>query len=275
MHAVLRAPLTRFVALGALLFGMDLAMRQRDEPVHARRIEVSPELVEALRERVRERSGHEPEAAAVDDAIASFVREEILYREALALGLDRGDLVVRRRLVQKMELLLDASGELGEPSDAELEAWRAAHAEELRQPARSTVEHVPLARDADAATIERTRSALAAGAAPRGLGVPMPEGRRLVARTDAELDRSFGLGCSAQIASLPVGTWSRPIEGRAAVHVVRVEQREPARDPSLAEVRERVLRGWRDEQREQAATTAMDDLEARWEIAVDRGTASE
>jgi peptidyl-prolyl cis-trans isomerase C len=258
-------PLVRFVVLGAIVFVLDRALRPEErEP---RRIEITPAFAAAMARREAGRLGHPPSDAELEAAIDAFVREEVLYREAIELGLDRGDLIVRRRLVQKMELWLDAQARDEAPSDEELEAWRRAHASELREPRRTSLE---LAFFADGSR-ERAEAALEEGVGA-ATGDPFAHGRTLTARTDAQLDSTLGEGAAEAIASMPIGTWSGPIQGRAGLFVIRPIERREAREPPLAEVRDRARSELELAARERARARRTEELALRWEVVrADRG----
>lgn len=248
-------PLVRFAAIGALVFAIDHALRPSE-----RRIEITPEFAEAMARRELERAGETPSEARVEAAIARFVREEALYREAIELGLDAGDLIVRRRLVQKMELWLDARTEEIDPSERELAAWYSANEASLREPPRTSLELVLCRGDGS-----EERAALEAGAEPAGVGVPSPHGRRLALRTDAQIDALLGDGVAAHVTPLDIGAWSPPIGGRG-IWIVRPTQRVPGRSRSLDEVRERARREVIDERRERAREDAIEEIVARWTV---------
>jgi hypothetical protein len=138
------------------------------------------------------------------------VREEVYYREALALGLDRDDAVIRRRLRQKMEFLSEGAAASVAPDEAALVAHHAAHPERFAEPPRITFRQVLLA---DAGEAEAARAALAGGADPEvGRGGLLPE--VMEAAGEAAVDGAFGPGFFARIAALPGaagrGRWRRP-----------------------------------------------------------------
>lgn len=133
VQTLLREPLLHFLALGAVIFGADRALAGPAGDDDPRRLHVSADMVEVLVTRHIEKTGRPPDAPTRAALVDELVRGEVLQREARALGLDRGDLVVQRRLAQKMEFLLESQAELVPPTDAELRAWRDAHPERYRR----------------------------------------------------------------------------------------------------------------------------------------------
>jgi hypothetical protein len=127
------------LVLGVLLF----ALHRRVAPPRAsEEIVVTPDAVAGMREDFKRRTGRMPSATDEKNMIDAYVADEVLVREALALGLDRGDVIIRRRLIQKMEYLLENTEPVPDPTDAELEAFIAAHPERYATPARVTFTHV-------------------------------------------------------------------------------------------------------------------------------------
>jgi peptidyl-prolyl cis-trans isomerase C len=267
-RAWLGEPLVRFVLLGLLVFAIDRALRVR-EPAPPLEIEITPAFAQGLAERIARRSGHAPSEEQIEAAIASYVREEALYREAIALGLDSGDLIVRRRLVQKLELYLDARTDAREPSDRALEAWLEAHLETLRQPARTSLELAFFSGADASARAAEAREAIERGTDPSTLGQPFVLGRTLTLRTDAQLDAALGASMATAIAQVPLGSWSAPLDGSAGFFLVRPSARLPSHEPSLDEVRQEARRECLEDERERAREAAIDAIVSRWRVVRD------
>ena len=138
-----REPLVHFAVVGALVFAIERATAQPEaEPP----IVISEDFVAALEQENRQRSGRDADRIERAGLIARFVREEALFREASRLGLDRGDVIVRRRLIQKMEFLLRGGVDVPEPTDDELEQYLAEHRAELARGPRVEFTHVFFSR---------------------------------------------------------------------------------------------------------------------------------
>jgi hypothetical protein len=292
----LRAPLLHFVAGGAVLFWV-VHVRARETPAP---IVVTAGDVARLRADYTRETGLE--ATPNDEAalVEKTIREEILFREAVArgldrwdrsvrnwlveqmrvlsdddappdrlyerarsLGLDRTDLVVRRIVVQKMRLVAARSGERP-PTDAELAAYYAAHREEYRAPERVTFWHV-FVRDEAAA--EALRALSPEVAARRSDSFPVPP--HAIAQAPSDVAKLFGADVAAAVARAPRGAWSAPVRSASGVHLVWVEAREPGAPPPLAAVRERIVERWQDEQRTLRLGALLGELARRYPLEVE------
>jgi peptidyl-prolyl cis-trans isomerase C len=264
----LREPLVHFVVLGVAVF----AVHRWVAPPESRRIVLSAAMIDGLRQDHVRRYGTPPTADEEAALIQRFIDNEVLYREALALGLDRGDIVVRRRLVQKMEFLTEDSEPVPDPTDAELQAYLHAHAEQYSVPARITLTHVFIGTDRHgsrtAADAAQLRQQLVAGADPRGLGDPFLPGHEFVSKTPAELQAIFGPAFAEPVMALPLGEWSQPLASSYGLHLVRLRARSDGHQASLDEVRTEVSRDWRAERRDQANRLALARLRQRYDIQV-------
>src|SRR5262245_12825913 len=132
MKAWLREPLLHFLVIGAALFGLYRLVGGAEQG--PREIVVSEAQVEALAQNFSRTWMRPPTAAEVRGLVDDYVKEEIYYREAIALGLDRDDTVIRRRLRQKMEFVSDDVAATREPTEADLAAFLESNAESFADP---------------------------------------------------------------------------------------------------------------------------------------------
>ena len=265
----LRDPLVVFVLLGIGVFALDgwLAGGETARPV----IEITLDEVERLRARWIAQWGREPTGDELQTLVNEAVDEEILYREAQRLGLDRDDAIVRRRLAQKLTFILEDAGETGPPSEAAVEEYYARHAERYRRPGRTTFDHVFLSGDSrtdpagDAtALLAEVRAGEAGGW--RQLGDPFMLARSYADRSDQEIAGLFGRRFAEAVAGLPVGGWNEPVESTYGMHLVRVNGRAASRAPALAEVRDRVVADLREERRRERSVAAYQALRDDYEV---------
>ena len=274
----LRDPLVVFVLLGGGVFAADgwLAGRETARPV----IEITPDRVDRLRARWIAQWGREPTASERRTLIEQAVDEEILYREAKRLGLDRDDAIVRRRLAQKLTFLLEDAGGAGPPAEEEVAEYYARHAERYRRPGRTTFDHVFLSGDGrtdPAGDAEALLAALRAGGDGgwRRLGDPFMLARAYADRSGREIAALFGNAFADAVSELPVGGWHGPVESTYGRHLVRVNGRTASRSPALAQVRERVAADLREDLRRERGRAAYRELRGLYEVRLPAANAAE
>ena len=251
-------PLLRFAVLGAALFALDRWRTTTRAPTASGRdIVLSRDFVAGLRAGLWRERGREPGEAELEARLAEHVRDEALYRSALARGLDRGDGIIRRRLVQKETYLLEAEAEPGAPSEAVLRAWYEAHRDRYRAAPRLDLEHRFFSADRRGARASADASQALTSGAP---GDPFLRGGRFADVTTAELAGVFGEGFAAAVEALPVGPWSGPVGSALGQHLVRVTAKREGSVAPFEAAREAVAREWREAERArrvEAATRAL------------------
>jgi hypothetical protein len=255
------------VLLGVLLFGLH---RWVAPPTASQEIVVPADALAGLRDEFRRRTGRMASATDEQALLDAYVNDEILVREAVALGLDRGDVVVRRRLIQKMQLLLESTETPPAPTDAELQAYLDAHASRYASPPRVSFTHVFVstqrAGDRAGGEIEALRTQLEGGADPATLGDPFLRGRDFRLHAQGELASIFGAAFAADVMALPEGVWSAPLRSSFGLHLVRISERRAGTPPELAAVREQVEREWRAERRATLDRDARARLRSRYVV---------
>jgi hypothetical protein len=268
----LREPLLHFLFLGALIFVAAHQLEARREE-QAARIVVDGRLVERIAALERAQSGVAPQGPQLERLVANYVDDEVLYREALRLGLDRDDEIIRRRLIQKLEFLQhDAAGEVN-VDDVALRAYYDAHPAKFTEPARVSFTHLYFSPDrgGDAAAQTRARlvrSALGAGnESPAGDTPPVAAGYDALAITDAR--QLFGSSPFADALDTGgIGQWIGPVRSGYGWHLLRIRERLPARAADFnlvrAEVRAEYLRDLTDAARRRQ----LDDLRVRYRVAL-------
>ena len=271
LRRLVREPLVHFALLGGLVFGLHRAFAEPG-PVEddGRTLVLDARFAEALRARARTARGEDVDPDAVE---RDWIREEALVREARRLGIDRGDTIVRRRLVQKMELWLEATVDVPEPTEAELAAALVARAESYRRPATVAFEHVFFSRSRPSPEVD-ARDALGRltdGALedPAALGDPFLLGHRVTARSLPDVAGAFGAPFVRLVDEAPNDVWSGPFESSYGVHLVRVTARTQAQMPTLPAVRERLREELVRERRERAVGDAITTLVSRYHVRRD------
>jgi hypothetical protein len=208
--------------------------------------------------------------------VQDYVRQEIAYRESQNMGLDQGDIVIRRRLRQKLELLAEDVASLSEPSDAELQAYLDGHAGDFVLEPRLTLRHVYFSRDRRGKAAEQDALQLLqriATAGPEGqfeqFGDPLPLPPRLDDARQSEIARMFGEVFTDGLQGIETGRWAGPVESGFGLHLVFIERREAGRTPELAEVREAVQREWLSQRRREAVDSLYERLAENYTIEIE------
>jgi hypothetical protein len=269
---LVREPVVHFLVIGGLVFALYAAV-SGPAPEPAEKIVVGPDRIAQLAksfEAVWRRAPNDSELAAVVD---DFVRQEIYYREALTLGLDRDDTVIRRRLRQKMEFLSDTGAELLEPTEAELEAYFRDNEEVFRRQPRLTFEQIYLGETPAAGEAERLlaelRTKAGAAADPSTLGVHTLLPGRLDQAPPRSVDGAFGQGFFDRLAALTPGAWQGPMKSSYGVHLIRIVESAPAVMPPFATVRDAVLRHWKAAKARELRERHFEQLRQRYLVEVD------
>jgi len=268
---LLREPLLHFVLIGAALFLLyDLTNDDVSDDVQSIVItEADIDRLIALWEMKWKRLPSEKE---LDGLIESQVREEVLYREALAMGLDENDTIVRRRMAQKVEFISDNLAEQIEPTETQLTAYLDANPEKFEIPALVSFTHVYFNLDKRSATIgndaDRTLAELRDGDDSRieNKGDPFMLGNMHEALSRDGVTRLFGEDFAEQVFSLPVGEWQGPLTSGYGLHLVRIDSlTEPTR-LSLETVRDKVRQEWSAEERRRLNQSFYEQLRSRYKI---------
>lgn len=247
LHRFLREPMLHFALLGGLIFILFAAFDdERGAP--AETIIISSERIAQLTDGFRSVWKRVPTQREIDGLIEEDIREEVYYREALALGLDRNDTIVRRRMRQKMEFLIDTGTNLLVPAAAELEAYFAENKQYYERRPRLALEQLYLGTAPQPQMIDQTLSTLQSGLKidPSELGEPSLLPVQLGLSTSSSVDGVFGTGFFDLLWDFTPGEWSGPVTSAYGSHLVRLLDKIPPRTPSLDEIRDVVTKNWRE-----------------------------
>jgi hypothetical protein len=204
-----------------------------------------------------------------------YLNEQLLAREARALGLEDNDVIIRRRLAQKLTFLIDDTMRRAEPTEKELQQFYDANAQRFRSSARISFMHVYFSpnRRADARSDATDALKLLLQA---GTGPPIAElGDRLLIEsefrdeTEQSISNSFGPGFAQAVFALQTDVWSGPIESGYGLHLVRVTTLQQARLPAFSEVRARVVEEWKREQEQLTKERYLGELRKKYDIVAD------
>jgi hypothetical protein len=272
---LIREPLFHFVLLGAVIFL--LAGRVRSGSVGSGdKIVVTQSQIESIVLGFSRTWMRPPTQEELQGLVDDYVREEVLCREAKAMGLDQDDVIVRRRMRQKFEFLAEElAARTGPPTDQELEAYLRQHADKYSEEPSFSFEHIFFSREKRGASVDAEAKAMLARLSGEGvidiekLGDALLLPSRFEKTSAGETARLFGEKFAKELTKTQLGTWAGPLESSYGLHLVRVNARIPEAAPSLANVRESVLRDLLSDRRKQELDTQYEKLRARYRVVVD------
>ena len=277
MLRLLKEPLVQFLVLGALIYGAYGLFGAGTEDEGDYVIVVDEARVEGFVSGWQSRMGRVPTEGELNGMIDQYLKEEILYREAVAMGLGENDPITRRRLAQKLEFLTKDVARLKKPVDGELEQYFAANKDNYREPDLITFTHVffdPDKRDATTRTdAEAVLGKLQAAGEPAEDVAQLGDRFMLQSyypqKSELDIRRQFGVGFSEPVMLLAPGQWHGPVLSGYGVHLVYVYALAQAPEPIYAEVQERVFEDWQAEQQENFNAEFFTSLRSRYQIIVD------
>ena len=243
----------------------------------AQRIVVDDAAVQRLVDLWQAQAQRPPTVEELEALIAGHVREEVLVREALELGLDEEDVILRRRLAQKMSFLLEDLSQPELPSTTELQAYYEANGPRFARPATQSFQHIYLGdrSDSSAEDVASIQRALDAGMPWRSLGRPFMLQRGYAQRSATQIDDLFGDGFAAEVSALALDTWHGPISSGLGRHLVRVLQRTATTQPTFEEVRDLVIEQMLEERRRENNERAYQEIADRYRIELPDRTSLE
>jgi hypothetical protein len=281
MKRILREPLLHFLLLGTAIFAAYslVSKRSSDEPG---KIVISEGQVAAITEGFARTWRRPPTGEEIEGLIRDRVQEEVYCREARALGLDKDDTVIRRRLRQKMEFVTDDVAALGKPTDDELSAYLKAHADMFRVQRQFTFSQVYLNPERHGENLARDTQQLLARLQQAGdeadvseLGDSFLLGSKFKSLPASEAVKQFGEKFATKLGELSPRQWQGPVESGYGVHLVFVSERTEGHVPELAEVRDAVRREWANTRRLKANEKFYQELLKRYTVTIERPKAAD
>ena len=278
MKKWLKEPLLHFLVIGALIFIVFSMVNTQEISVDEKKIVVSTGDIERQAAIWLKSRNRPPTEIELKGLVDSYIREEVYYREALALGLDQNDTVLRRRLMQKMEYLSEDIAELNPPDQAALNAYFLAHKEKYELPARVSFTHIYFNFDKHGRQIvEDAKSVLAeiqAATSPDNVHAPDLGDQFMMQytftlETPFQVVRLFGQEFAKQLFQLETNSWKGPIESSYGLHLVRINEKVDARMPEPASVIDKVRTDWMSEQRQKTNKEIYERFKERYEIVVE------
>lgn len=257
VRALGREPLLHFALLGALIFGIDAALRPpaKDDKV----IIVTKAMRQSFIDNFDEDKARVPSDAELQKMLDSWVASEILYREGKALAVDRGDDMIRDRIAYKLQLLIFDQISVPQPTDEQLRAWFANNHERFDEPERVGFYLTP---PTDEPTARRQLEDIQSQHESAQL---QKQTRAILARPVASLAPSFGVGFRDALLALPLGQWAL-LQSKDGWHVVRLDSRRAGVPASLENIRDEAARIWHTDETRKRAWEAVNRLKASYTV---------
>jgi hypothetical protein len=270
MKRLFSEPLLHFLLIGAVLFGV-YALRRPSAGGDT--IVVSAGRIENLATTFAGTWQRPPTEQELQGLIDNYVADEVLSREAVKLGLDRNDEVIRRRLRQKMEFITEDVAAMNDPTDAELARYLEQHPDVFREEPRYTFQQIFL--DENAGRTQTDATALLADLRSGRVGDASTVGDRLMvpyaftAESRHDVARQFGQGFADQLDKVEIGVWSGPLKSGYGAHLVLVTERTQPRVPPLDEIRDLVEREFTNARREAAQKQFLASLLVQYDVVIE------
>lgn len=268
---LIREPLIHFLLIGLALFIIFDVMNEAasDDPSN---IQVSQGKIDVLAANFSKTWMREPSEDELNGLIDGYIRDEVYYREALALGLDQDDMLIRRRLRQKLEFILEDVVAQLTPTDEELTVFMNEQSDQFSVQPQMSFTQVYLnvdKRDDIQNDATQLITRLTAGENPNDLGdsLMLPSSYGLL--TQAEIERKFGGEFAQSLSRVSAGKWVGPIPSAFGAHVVRVNDIQPGRKLALDEARDKVLSEWQLAKRKTLQDETFQELKQNYNIVVE------
>jgi hypothetical protein len=270
LAVALRDPLMHFIVLGVLLFAGASALESLRRPV----VRITQGDIDQLTASWQAMSMRPPTPEEVQGLLQERIDEEVLAREAHRLGLDEDDVIIRRRLAQKMAFISDDVAILVDPGEPELRAFFEARRDQFSRPARYSWRHVVFSaqRPGDSEEADASKALAAARRGVDPVGDPS-----LVPSTFSEIDLpaiagEFGEDMARAVEAAPEGVWTGPVSSAYGVHLIRVERRIPAAEAVYEEVADLVREAWLAAERDKRNAEMRAEVRSRYRIEIEDGT---
>jgi peptidyl-prolyl cis-trans isomerase C len=274
---IFREPLVHFLAIGAAIFVLYSFWGQKDAGENERAITITTGEITWLTDAWQKRWNRPPTDGEREGLVDQYLREMVLYREAVAMGLDRDDTVIRRRLAQKLEFLSQDLISPKPPTEDELKAYFEAHIDRYQSPDIITLSHVFIDPDlrgdstlVDAESIKKQLQALKEPPKDiRAYGDAFMLQSYYPDRSEAELLKLFGSGFARSVFELEPKQWHGPVLSGYGTHLVYVHDLLEADPPIFAEVKEQVLQNWEGDKREELNEQFVASIVSRYDITIE------
>ena len=276
MKRWIQEPLVHFLLIGAALFALFYQVADPEQPAD-NRIVISEADIERMITLFERKLQRLPTQQELNGLVEAQIREEILYREALAMGLDRDDTIVRRRMAQKVEFMFNDLVDAADPTDKELQRFLDENPDRFTESARVSFVHIYLNADKRGSSVNSDAEELlqklrsdSSGVDAAAAGDGFMFGYAFENQSERQVSRMFGRDFADALNRLAPGSWQGPVSSGYGLHLVYVSERVDAWLPPLEEIRDSVLYELLAERREQANQAFYKSLRERYDVIVEQ-----
>jgi hypothetical protein len=280
---LLREPLVHFMFIGAAIYLLYGVFAEPVPEADDKTIVVTAGEVEWMQTAWQKRWSRPPTAEEFDGLIQQYIKETVLYREALTMGLNKHDQVIRRRLAQKLEFLAKDLVALTPPSEAELQGYFEEHQERYQQPVLYTFTQVFIDPDKrgdatlDDAEVIKANLIVKGDAVedPGALGDDFMLQNYYPEKDVVEIQKLFGSGFTESLVELSPGQWHGPVLSGYGVHLIYISSVSEPPAQVLADVRERVVQDWEMERGEELNNKFYASLRDQYAVVIEEPAAED
>lgn len=271
-----REPLIHFFILGLAVFGLHAALVRKPEPTvnDPYLVEVSSADIEWMRTIFKKQMGRGPTAQDLKGQVNQLIREQILSREAVAMGIDEGDIVVRRRLAQKMEFLFKDLSTMTEPTEDDLRKYYFENRRKYEAPPQVTFTQVYFSVE--------NRGVEGAKQAAQALIKEDGDPNKVSTLGDAsilspgcrqcgekEIRNRFGTDFAEAVKNLKPGSWNGPVKSAYGFHAVYIYERQDTKLPKFRDIIDRIKNDWMSAKREEYTRRVYGEIRSRYRVLVE------
>ena len=275
MKKWLGEPLLHFLLIGVSIFLL-YSLQNEGYDNDNNQIVITKGSIDRLISLWEKKRQRPPTQTELKGMIEQQIHEEVMYREALTMGLDKNDAIVRKRLAQKVEFISSDIAAMAEPSDEELKRFLNTHHKKFEIPASLSFEHIyfnPDKRNAqtepDALMLLGELKLSDVTVETHTAGDSFMMGQQYDEITEYGVSRIFGQDFAAELLTLDVGNWQGPVRSGYGTHLIRISSKTPAQAVKLNTVRDKVRDEWQAEQRQSMNKIFYESLRQRYDIVIE------
>jgi hypothetical protein len=272
-----KEPLLQFLIIGAAIYGAYALFAAPEDDYRDTVVLVDSKRIDAMISEWESRWNRSPTRQEISGLIQAYIKEDVLYRQAVAMGLNEDDPITRRRMAQKLEFLTSDLAQFQQPAEGELERFFEENEEAYREP--DTISFTQIFVDPDARgdetlvdaeeILERVKAAGKPGEETSQLGDRFMLQNYFASATELDIRRQMGSGFAQQVMQLAPGQWHGPVLSGYGVHLVYVYDFLEAEPPVLENVQARVLEDWHTQKRDEFNAEFLKSLKSRYEIIIE------